>query len=300
MNVERKTYQQILDKLKDLDSWLSALGLSNRADRIRLHISNIRKLEEARENGTLKKLAENRGNVQLMWSLIEAMEFADIYIHLRNYKPNILQKKLRAALKGPADPCAEITSSSSNIGRNTMFELNLAGRLHCQGIPVYLETNPDILCNIGLAKIHIQCKRPFFENNIPRNISAARRQLTRDLNNSNDHSARGVVAISVSRTLNPGDKLFVVKTEHDLIRLADNVQAIAQKHSDSWKRIVDTRIIGILFHLITPAFVEDISLLTAAQQIDIFSLALSRSSDELLLHDLKTLFSRANPSLAGT
>jgi len=298
MNVERETYQQILDKLKDLDSWLSALGLSNRADRIRLHISNIRKLEEARENGTLRKLAENRGNVQLMWSLIEAMEFADIYIHLRNYKPNILQKKLRAALKGPADPCAEMPSSSSNIGRNTMFELNLAGRLHCQGVPVYLETNPDILFNIGLAKIYIQYKRPFLEDKLSRNISSARRQLTRDLNKSNDNSARGVIAISVSRVLNPGDNYFHVNTEYGMKRLADDVQAIAQKY-DSWKRIVDTRIIGILFHLITPAFVEDISLLTAAQQIDIFSLALPRSSDALLLHDLKTLFSRANPSLAG-
>ena len=238
MKVERETYQQILDKLKDLDSWLSGLGLSNRADRIRLHISNIRKLQEAYQNGTLRKLTKDRGNVQLMWSLVEGIEFSDVYIALRNYAPDVLQNKLRDALKGPLDPSAEIPSSSSNIGRNTMFELNLASRLHSKAVPVCFGINPDILCEIEQRRIYIQCKRPFLEQNIPRNISAAKRQLTRDLNNSSDKYARGVIAISVSRALNPGDKLFVVKEEHMMRRLADDIQALAEMYSNSWKQIV--------------------------------------------------------------
>lgn len=287
--MNRETYQEILDKLKDLDSWLSSLGVSKQADRIRLHISNIRKLQQAYQNDTLKKLAENRGTVQLMWSLIEAMEFADIYISLHDYEPKVLRKKLKIALKGPVDPGAEASAVSSNVGRNTMFELNLASRLRRTGVAVHLDTNPDILCKIGLQNLYIQCKRPFLEQNIPRNVSAAKRQLTRDISNSQDKSARGLIAISVSRVFNPGDKLFVIKTKQVMKRLADDVQDIAQKYSRSWKQIIDTRIIGILFHVITPAFVEDISLLTTAQQVDIFSLAIPGSSDALLLHNLKAL-----------
>lgn len=287
--MKRKTYQELLDTLKDLDLWLCNLGLPKQANRIRVHTSNVRKLEEARENSTLDLLTKKHGNVQLMWSLVEAYEFKDIYTVLHNYALSSLGDKLKVALKGPADPTKETPSSSSNLGRNAMFELNLASRLLVGKVPVFLETNPDILCKIAQRNIYIQCKRPFYEKNIPRNISAASRQLTRDLNNSGDKNARGIIAISVSHALNPGDKLFTAKTEHGMKRLADDIQALADTYSKSWKYIVDTRIIGILFHLITPAFIEDISLLTAAEQINIHSIALQSTYDRLLLRDLESL-----------
>lgn len=290
--MNRETYQEILDKLKDLDSWLSSLGLSKQADRIRLHISNIRKLQQAYQNGMLRELTENQGKVKLMWSLIEAMEFADIYFALCNYERNVLRKKLKDALKGPVDPSKE--THKSNVGRNTMFELNLAGRLHCQEVPVYLKTNPDILCKIGLRKIYIQCKRPFLEDKISRNISTARRQLTRDLNNSEDKSARGLIAISVSRVRNPGGKVFLAESESEMKRLGQDLQTLGKPHSDKfWAKNIDTRIIGILFHIITPAFVEDIGLLTAAQQIVMFPPRILGSSDRLLLQGLTRHFKKS-------
>lgn len=280
--MERQTYQQILEKLKDVDSWLSNLGFSQKADRVHLHISNVHKLEEMWQDETLKKeLIKEVGHAQLFWSLIEAAEFGEIYVALRDLEPNSLKEKLRDALEGPINPVEE--TPISNIGRNTMFELNLAGRLSQRGVPVHLQTNPDILCEIDNCKIYIQCKRPFSERNIPRNVSDARRQLTRDLNGSEDTRARGVIAISVSRVQNPGNKLFTAKTEGDMPRLlGDYVQTLGEEYSKSWKRIVDTRIIGILFHLITPAVVEEINLLTVAQQIVTFPLSFANNSDRLL------------------
>lgn len=213
--MERQTYKQVLDKLAGVDVWLSDLGFPKKANRIYQHISNICKLEESWRDETLKKKFLNEaGHVQLFWSLIEAAEFADTYIALRDFDPNSLKEKLREVLKGPADPNEETTTSS--IGRNTMFELNLASRLFCCGVPVYLQTNPDIFCEVNHRKIYIQCKRPFIERNIPNNISVARKQLTRDLNDSGDGHARGVIAISVSHTLNPGDKLFIAKTYEEM------------------------------------------------------------------------------------
>jgi hypothetical protein len=281
--MQRQSYQQILNKLTGLDSWLSSLGLSRQANRIHLHISNIRQLEKIWQDDTLKKgLIKKVGHAQLFWSLTEAAEFADVYSALRNYNnPDLLRKKLQDALKGSVDPNRE--ASESNIGRNTMFELNLASRLFHRGVPVYPQTNPDILCEIDHWKVYIQCKRPFREGKISKNISKAYSQLARDLNDSNDKYTRGIIAISVSHVLNPGDKLFIVKTEHDMMKLlGDHVQKLGERYSRSWKYILDTRIIGISFHLITPAVIEKDKLLTVAQQMVTFDRAVN-SSDRLLL-----------------
>lgn len=281
MNVESQTYQQILDALADLDAWLSGLGLPVRPDRIRLHIANISRLDKAQQDETLRALIEKKGQAKLLWSLVEATEFADAYTALRQHEPDGLRDKLRAALQGPADPSAE--DPISNIGRNTMFELNLASRLLQKGVPTRLCTNPDILCEIDGARIYIQCKRPFRESTIHGNISDARRQLTRDLDNSRDLSARGIVAVSISRVLNPGKNLLVAKNEHSMRqRLGDTVQTLGDRSRRSDRRISDDRIVGILFHLITPAYIEDIALLVAAQQVVVFSMAPPGSSDSAI------------------
>jgi len=279
--MKRQTYQQILQKLRDVDSWLSGMGFSQKADRIRLHISNICKLEKVwRDEALKKKFINEIGHDQLFWSLIEAAEFADIYSALRDFEPNSLKEKLRYALEGPVNPNNE--TSTSNIGRNTMFELNLASRLVQGGVPVYLQTNPDLTCEVDGRKIYIQCKRPFSESGIPRNISDACRQLVRDLNSSNDRGARGVIAISVSRIQNPGDKLFVADKEHNLKKLiGDCIQSVGERYRKSWANM-DKRIIGLLFHLITPAVMEEDKLLVAAQQVVMFSRAIGGPERTLL------------------
>jgi hypothetical protein len=287
--MKQETYQQTLDRLNGVDTWLVGMGLSKPADRIRLHIANIRKLEEARENGTLGALVEDKGAVQLVWSRAEATEFAEIYSVLRYQDPQLFKDQLERALKGPLDPTQERTSSASNIGRNTMFELNLACRLLAKNVPVQLPVNPDILCEVDKRKVFIQCKRPFHENKIPRNMSTARKQLQRDFKKYNDSRARGIIAISVSRAVNSGDNLFLAKNERAMGNLAGEVRKLREHCRRQWQDIVDPRIIAILFHIITPAFVEDAELLVVAQQTCIQSLALPGSSDDTFARDFGSL-----------
>jgi hypothetical protein len=284
----RQSYEDIIEQLKEVDSWLVAQGISGQHNRIHIHIANIRKLLDARADGTLRNLAEGIGQAQLMWSLVEALEFAEAYAALRDYDPGPLRQKLQDALCGPVEPFAE--TSSTNLGRNTMFELSLAGRLRSKGIAVHSLTNPDILCEIGQASLYIQCKRPFAEAGISRNISSARRQLTRDLIVSGSSLARGLVAISISRVLNPGDKLLVARTEGEVaLSLADEAESLGQRHSHLWKRISDKRIVGILFHVMTPAFIEEGSILTAAEQAVVFGLPTITDADRELLRGFSHL-----------
>ncbi|HED00161.1 MAG TPA: hypothetical protein ENN18_07245 [Proteobacteria bacterium] len=255
--MKRQKYQDILKSLSELDHWLSNLGIRIQYDRLHRHLQNIRYLAELVDTKNTHKLSNDQ-KIKISWSLVEATEFQDIYPVIRNYSskhPELVKQKVKDALKGPADSNSE--STSSNIGRNTVFELNLATRLMAKNIPVRLSKNPDILCSINGRDIFIQCKRPFWEKNIPVNISCAKSQLTRDLNQAETRtSSRGIIAISISRALNKGDMLFIGRGEANMLeRLTDDVESLGNKYKRTWSKIVDTRIIGILFHIITPSFI---------------------------------------------
>lgn len=291
-DVKRQKYKDILDSLSEFGDWLSSLGIQKGQDRIHKHLQNIRYLKGLEEAREIDKLCKDQ-QIEIGWSLVEAIEFRNVFQALRNEDPKLVRRKIKDALQGPADPNRE--NKQSNLGRNTVFELNLAARLKGNNINViWWRSNPDILCSIDGRDIYIQCKRPFFEKNIPVNIARAKTQLTRDLNDAGTNS-RGIIAISISRALNKGDSLFVGNNEDNMMRgLANKVNKLSEKYKNAWSRIVDTRIIGILFHIITPAFIEDIRLFTAMQDLEVVNLVLPNSYDGLTLRQFSYLLKTNN------
>jgi hypothetical protein len=289
--MKRQKYQDVLKSLSEFDQWLSTLGIPIRHDRFHRHLENITYLAKLADTGNTQRLTRDQ-EIEIGWSLVEALEFQDIYLMIRNYSskhPELVKQKIKDALKGPVDPNSE--SANSNIGRNTIFELNLATRLMVKNIPVRLSRKTDILCSINGRDIFIECKRPFWEKNISINISRAKFQLTRDLNQG-ETGSRGIIAISISRLLNKGDKLFVGRDEANMLeRLGDVVESLGNKYKRTWGNIVDTRIIGILFHIITPSFIEDIKLYTTMQNFVVFNLSLPNSYDAYTLNIFSKLLS---------
>jgi hypothetical protein len=91
--------------------------------------------------------------------------------------------------------------------------------------------------------------------------------------------------------LNPGDKVAVAATERDLnTQLSDEIQELGMVHfKRAWGSIVDTRILGVLFHLITPGVVKETNLLVVAQQLILISPPAVPTSDQLLWHDFSNL-----------
>jgi hypothetical protein len=222
-----------------------------------------------------------------MFSFTEAIEFLDVHAAFRRETPAGLRRRLRDALQGPADPADE--SPASNHARNVMFELNLASRLRSQGLPVGLPENPDVRTDYRGVPIFIQCKRPFRETTVRTNIDDAGRQLTRDLAGATDQRVIGVIAISASRAFNPGNLLYKGATEAAVRRgLGDEVQRLGERHRDAWGAIEDARIVGILFHIISPTVVENIALLTVAQATVVFPLPGRPHADIELLDQLTT------------
>jgi hypothetical protein len=127
--VSQRGYGQILCDLEEFASYLTTLGLRGAPnDRLRGLIADIARLEKARSEGGLSALEAQPAG--LVWSLVEGQEFAEIFKGIESYDPETVRDLLRKALKGPLRPDDE--TNSSNLARNTVFELLLGTRFEPQ------------------------------------------------------------------------------------------------------------------------------------------------------------------------
>jgi hypothetical protein len=169
-----------------------------------------------------------------------------------------------------------------------MFEIALAGKLAVGGLTPVLGGEPDIRVELNDRNVFIQCKRVFSRNGLSGCYRDANRQLKRDLGRSCNPRDCGVIAISISRICNDGDKILVVPSE-DVLRqmLIDEIDSVRRDMAHAYRDVTDPKIAGVLYHLSTPAFREDIKLYVAAYSVTIDPIP--GKSDAALLKALSEL-----------
>jgi hypothetical protein len=195
-------YSRAMDEMQAADiqaleavaAWLKELGLGNGSDRLHKYICEIQK--QAPPLPSMQELVEHG------FAYLEGKEFISICTAYKGAEDTKLVAKLEKALK-----CCHtlIEESSKNSGpRNTMFELALAADLKLRGVDVELG-EPDLIVNFPKGQYVIECKRPFKETSVRANVKEAESQLRVNLR----PGQHGVIAISLSRIINPGTNLFM-------------------------------------------------------------------------------------------
>jgi hypothetical protein len=270
MALIRNEYSTLITKLRAFEGYLANMGLRRGPDRLRQLITRIEQCEEARKKGQLGLLQCRPDVEDLVWSLVEGTEFAGIYEGLKGYDSTVIKKLADKALSGPLHPGLEKPSNSGNVARNTAFELRLGAGLRAEGAQITLDSQADLVVDYAGMHVVIECKRPLFDHQIRGRIQEARRQLKRRLDADCHPLHAGLVAISVSKTVNPGSCLFRAAHPDALRSLSKNIDSLHQQYSHDYDKWVDIRLVGIMYHLFTPAYVESDQLLTAAAQTKVF------------------------------
>jgi hypothetical protein len=272
------TYSEILDRLEALKSLLLKQKVENIPDRLLGMIANLRALEEAsRERRTEQLFAPNdtasadRRMQELVWSLVEGQQLAQIYDAISNYdSPEVLTKQLLKALRGPLNPVDEI-DSATNEGRNTLFELLLAAYFRRAGADITIGEKADLRVDYGGARVYVECKRPLRAKSIPTNVRKARQQLRERLDTDREaKEVGGLVAISISKALNSGRQWFNVEGETALQSLGDDIDRIRSLYPDYHNQQDDFRLVGMFYHLFTPGRVLSTQRLICASEIHLF------------------------------
>lgn len=184
-------------------------------------ISILKQLIEAIKKDTK---VENKNDDPEFWNrvftslslLLEMSGILEVIASLKEENLNIFLSKLQLTFKGPLLMNDE--NSDNNLGRNTMFELKLFSRLYKNSLPAKLHNDhPDISFQTDVREYVIECKRIYKPETLVKNTHRALKQITDySLNKPKPegvYARYGIVAVSLSRYIHSGDKLFDAKSQ---------------------------------------------------------------------------------------
>ena len=258
-DVKPLNFQEIIEKLAEVNQWLCQIGL-NRPDRIRSHLRNLTELAKAHDRETPDQIAVNLTSErrrERFWSIVESIEFVDATSASRRGEFEIPKQVLEKALNGPADLYLE--NHKSNEGRNTMFEIVVGGLAASAGLSPLLGAEPDVSFEFENRRILVQCKRVLSKASIDTRIKEAAKQLNRDLVKSSNPRDCGLIAICLSRLINPGDRIFSFTAVVDVeCALKHEIRKVADEHHERvFPEVKNPKIAGILLYMATPVFVSE-------------------------------------------
>ena len=147
-----------------------------------------------------------------MIALTEAAEFGDVGDFISQYGEHGVRRTLGRVLDGPVLPADE--DPNSDDPRNRLFEFVIASKLWRAGLQPRLGDRPDVSCEVRGKTFFIECKRPLTARGVKGRITDAAAMLP-DRIDATGGQALGVIALSLTRRLNLGDKLRVYRGEAD-------------------------------------------------------------------------------------
>lgn len=191
-------------------------------------------------------------------SMFEIFDFVSIYKAFgyvpRDQLVSIIEK-LQKAVNGPINAADETPDSTA--ARNFLFEATVAARGHHpdKGVEAILDTKSDTGIRINGKKIWVECKRVTTLDRIEGNVRKASSQLEAVLEKEVGSGHRGVVALDISKILNRGDKIFVARSDGELLASVDRMMDhFISQQSHIWERIYKRRHKKIIGTIIRFAF----------------------------------------------
>jgi hypothetical protein len=287
--MQRVTWAWIGAGLDEAFAFCQEIGLGlqvERSRRFREHRACVAELTGALQAGGQAAARDlfDRNRVRAFTAVTEGAELVESLPFIRTVPRYLIRRKLARVLQGPPLPTDE--SANTNEGRNVLFELTMASKLWGAGLAPELG-EPDIRCWLDRRAVYVECKRPFSRQGARQAYTDALGQLAAALPSA-PVGARGIIALSITRFVNPGDRVFVHEREAvGKTHLSDEMTRVAQwlMRPTLWPAPPEGTI-GLLWHVITPGFDRSQNLLVVAQQLNVEPTTPPGSADERLLQTL--------------
>lgn len=252
--VTRHAIKELARDFNAAVDWVASIGFPIERGRIADYRKILTKVTDRFEVHRWDDFEDQEYAKQVCTVLLEVRELVSIHRGLSGVSDSTDLHAMRHFLKGPFSPTSESASNSSNRPRNIGFELYLAALFaYAKLMPIY-GTNADLCFKHNDHTFFVEAKRPLFSHSINAAIKDANKQLAQRLKDSESTMARGLIALDLSKVINPHDKIMPVRDTHHLDQLMNGetqiqIDALARY----WHKGRNSRTIGVLlnFRLLT-------------------------------------------------
>jgi len=229
--------------------WMASAGFPIERGRIAEYRKILTKVADRFEVHRWDDLEDQEYAKQVCTMLLEIRELVSIHRGLSDVSDPTELHAMRHFLKGPFSPIDECVNNSSNRPRNIGFELYLTALFaHAKMMPVY-GTDADLCFKHNGYTFFVEAKRPMFSHSISAAIKDANKQLTRRLEGAPSTMPRGLIALDLSKIINPLNKVMPVRDAHHLDQLMNGetqlqINALARY----WHKGRNSGTVGVLLH----------------------------------------------------
>ncbi len=256
--ITTESYESILERYSSALKWMDQIGVrlgpgrTSHYERVVKHWTQAYRTASAEEG---KQVFPG-----FVISMFEIHDFVNVYEAFKDIDPSKLAgiiAKLQKAVNGPINAYDETPESTA--ARNFLFEAVVAARLHrpARGATAILDAPSDTGVRFSGHKMWIECKRVTTENKIEANVKKASSQLEGLLRKQLGSGHRGVVAIDVSKALNPGDQIYVSRNDAQLMQSVDGLmRSLIERFSPVWERVYARRSKKVIGTIVSFAFMS--------------------------------------------
>ncbi|MEO6421367.1 MAG: hypothetical protein ABIR84_01420 [Candidatus Nitrotoga sp.] len=243
------TLQGIAADFEVAVSWLASVGFPIARGRFAVYKKAIVTLATDFPTHGWGDLSDAARRDMVCTTLLEVREMISIYRGLSGLDDPAATRDLNLYLKGPFSAVREMPHNASNRPRNIGFELYLNALFAYAGFKPIYGTNADLSFNVEDQVFFIEAKRPTNAKAAADLIGDANKQLTRRLKERHSHKAKGIIALDLTKIINPENKVMPVLSEEHLYNLMFNedrrqIDAL----SEVWHSKKHKRVVGILLH----------------------------------------------------
>ena len=182
-------------------------------------------------------------------ALLESQELVSIFRGLSTSTDPSATENLRHYVKGPVLPTQEQAATSSNRARNFGFELYLNALFAHAGLRPEYGTNADLSFTADQLRVFVEAKRPMTGQSVDTSLRVAMRQLSTRLKVHEPIDRAGIVALDLSKVINPENRVMPVRSEEHLYELmyAEDKLQMAKAFPTIAKNL-KPGIVGMLLH----------------------------------------------------
>lgn len=251
----RRLDERFVADLNDILVWAAKNGIG-RHTRFHVYRDNIewlRARDAEKDRAQVHAQLSDEGRLtEVLSAFTESIELVETISTLRQSGIVIPQELLRRAFSGPADAYQE--DHTSNQARNAMFELSIGASAARQSLMPKLSIgNPDVSFKFDGRNVKMECKRVISENKVERRLHEGIQQLEKSVQLGAGDV--GLVAISLSKLVNPGDKFLIADNPHQA--LSDHVTNMLRINEQKLSAMHRPAVAGFIFYLSSATYVPN-------------------------------------------
>jgi hypothetical protein len=276
-----------VSSFKDAVKWLERMGVDvkngSRFEKYEKSIESIQGIfSSGSEEYASKSLEEN------IMTLYEINEIVQIFEELEGENIPGLTGSVKEIANGPDFYTLEVRDGNSSRVRNLGFELLVASRLRGLG-EIDLSGDEDVSIYRSACNIVVECKRPFSRGSVSRNFVKANKQLKSRLSQRGGLPKKGIVAIDISKCLNPGFEILKVRTGEDIDGyLQGLIHGFVGEHELEWIEKANNGVIAVLVRFSCLARVEDENSVVYCQRYALVPVCPKGGHNFSIVHELSS------------